>query len=128
MISLTIQDTDDVLTLDVELEVPLILSPVINETDVETIDGNISTYFGAKKRNYEFSIAWLDQETYARLLGFRDRQYTTLKYPVITIVGSQNLDVSSMTAKMTLNEQRVTTRCGRVESINMAFRESKQLS
>ncbi len=127
MIRLTIQDQEDIISFDTILESPIVLSPIINETDVESIDGNISTYYGSTKRQYTFKIAWLDADTYAALKAFRDRQYTNLKYPQITVEGAQNLNIANMTAKMTLSDQEVTDNCGTVESITLTFRESKQM-
>jgi len=127
MISLTIQDAQDSMTLSSVLEIPIALTDQITETDVQTMDGNISTYFGSAKRQYAFEIAWMSAEDYAKLKGFRDRQYQNLKYPQITVDGAMNLNVTGMTAKMTLNEQKVIDSCGTVEDVILNFRESKQL-
>lgn len=127
MISLTIQDSEDSITFTTPLAAPIILAPIINEADVETVDGNISTYYGSTKRQYTFKIAWLDAETYGSLQAFRDRQYSNLKYPHITVDGAPNLNVADMTAKITLNDQEVTNNCGLVENITLTFRESKQM-
>ncbi len=127
MISLTIQDSEDSMTFTTPLSAPIVLTPIINEADVETVDGNISTYYGSTKRQYTFKIAWLDAETYGSLQAFRDRQYANLKYPRITVEGAPNLNVTDMTAKITLNDQEVTNNCGMVENIVLTFRESKQM-
>lgn len=127
MITLTIQDAQDIISFDTILSSPIILTPIINETDVETIDGNISTYYGSTKRQYQFKIAWLDATTYAQIIGFRDRQYTNLKYPRISITGATNINVSDMVAKITVSEQEVVDKCGTVENVVLTFRESKQM-
>lgn len=127
MISLTIQDSEDSMTFTTPLSSPIVLTPIINEADVETVDGNISTYYGSTKRQYVFKIAWLDAETYGSLQAFRDRQYANLKYPRITVDGAPNLNVTDMTAKITINDQEVTNNCGLVENITLTFRESKQM-
>lgn len=127
MISLTIQDSQDSLTFNTVLSSPIILAPVINETDVQTVDGNISTYYGSTKRQYQFKIAWLDAETYSSLKAFCERQYSNLKYPQISISGAANLNIENMVAKISLNDQEVTDNCGTVENIVLTFRESKQM-
>lgn len=127
MIKLQITDSADTMEFDAKLSVPITLTPIINETDVQTIDGNISTYYGSTKRQYTFEIGWLDAEAYAGLLGFVQRQYTNLKYPQITVTGDDNLNIENMTAKITLNEQKVTNACGLVEDIILTFRESRQM-
>lgn len=127
MITLTIQDNTDSMTFGAKLITPIVLSPIINETDVETIDGNISTYYGSTKRQYNISLFAMDAESYASLRAFITRQYQTLKYPKITIEGTPNLNVSNMTAKMTLSDVEVINSCGWVDNINLTFRESKQM-
>lgn len=127
MITLTIIDTQDTMTFNAyQLQDSVVLSPIIRETDVETLDGNISTYYSTTKRQYEFQPVFMDAEAYAQLKGFRDRQYTNKKYPQITVVGD-GIAVSNMTAKITLNDQKVVNQCGLVEGITVSFRESKQM-
>lgn len=127
MIQLTIQDNNDAMTFDATLITPIVLNPIINETDVETIDGNISTYYGSTKRQYEVELMAMDQESYASLRAFVTRQYANLKYPQITVTGDANLGVTNMTAKMTLSSTEVVNACGLVDGIRLTFRESKQL-
>lgn len=127
MISITIQDSTDSMTFDNAIEVPLTLSQIINEADVQTIDGNISTYYGSTKRQYQFKLGWMDAESYAALRGFRDRQYANLKYPSITITGNENISVNMMTAKIAINDQEVADHCGAVEGVVITLRESKQM-
>ena len=126
MIKLTIQDNQDSMTFSVLL-VPITLSPQIMEQDVQTIDGNISTYYSNTKREYTFKLGYLGPDDYAKLRDFRDRQYADLKYPNITVTGADNINVQNMTAKMTLNDQEVISNCGMVENVVVTFRESKQM-
>lgn len=128
MIQLTIQDSTDQMAFDATLITPITLSPIINEADVETIDGNISTYYGSTKRQYDVQVMAMDQESYASLKGFVTRQYQNLRYPQISITGATTLDVTNMTAKMTLSNTEVINSCGVVNNIRLTFRESKQLS
>lgn len=125
-IQLTITDTQDTATFTV-ISSPLISQPIIAETDVTTVDNNISTYYTGSKKRYTINLGYMDKETYAVLAGFRDRQYANLKYPTITITGDENINVNNMTAKMTLSEQRVVNNCGEVSEVEVSFRESKQL-
>lgn len=127
MIKLTIQDSTDSMTFGASLITPIQLSPIINETDVETIDGNISTYYGSTKRQYKISLLPMDTESYASLRAFVMRQYQALKYPRITVEGDQNLNINNMTAKMTLSDIDVVNSCGLVNNIKLTFRESKQM-
>lgn len=128
MIQLTIQDNQDSMTFGATLVTPITLAPIINETDVETLDGNISTYYSSTKRQYSFRLYPMDAESYASLKAFIQRQYSNLRYPSITVEGDQNLNVDSMTAKMTLSEQQVINQCGLVENITVTFRESRQMA
>lgn len=128
MIKLTIQDSQDVMSFEADLVVPITATPIINATDVETIDGNISTYYSSTKRQMTFNLGYLDQETYAGVKGFVDRQYSNLRYPQITIEGAETINVTNMTAKMSLNDEDIINSCGLVEGVTVTFRESKQMA
>lgn len=125
-ITLTITDTSTTATFSV-IAVPLVSKPIIAESDVVTIDNNLSTYYTGTKRSFEVNLGYLDKDTYAILLGFRDRQYTNMKYPTITFSGADNLPNVAITAKMVLDEQKIINNCGVVEDVRVVFRESKQL-
>ena len=125
-ITLTITDTSVTQTYGL-LMAPVVSSPIITETDVQTRDGNISTYYNSTKQSFTVQLGDMTQDEYSVLKGFIQRQYQNLKYPAITITGAINLNVSNMVAKMTLNDQSVVTNCGTVEGVQLTFRESKQL-
>lgn len=125
-ITLTITDTSVTQTYGL-LGSPVVSSPIITETDVQTVDGNISTYYNSTKQSFSVSLGNMTQDEYSVLKGFIQRQYQNLKYPAITITGAINLNVSNMVAKMALNDQNVVNNCGLVEGVQLSFRESKQL-
>ena len=125
-IELTITDSTTTHTYDVLMN-PLVNSPIYTETDVITVDGNISTYYNSTKQTFTVGLGYMSQAEYLVLRGFIDRQYSEMKYPVITITGAANLNVENMVAKMTLNAQRVINNCGTIEGVELTFRESKQL-
>lgn len=126
-ITLTITDTTQTATFNV-LAVPLVSNPVIAESDIVTIDNNISTYYTGTKKALEVEFGYMTEDNYAILLGFRDRQYTNMRYPTITISGADNIPSTPMVAKMVLNEQRIVNNCGVVELARATFRESRQMS
>lgn len=125
-ITVTISDTSNTATFNV-IAVPLVSSPVIAESDIITIDNNLSTYYTGTKRSFEVNFGYMDKDAYAILLGFRDRQYTNMKYPTITFSGADNLPSVPITAKMVLSEQRIIDNCGNVEDVKATFRESRQM-
>lgn len=125
-ITLTISDTQQSATYTL-IEAPLVSSPVIAETDVVTIDNNISTYYTGTKRKFQVSFGYMTDDQYSVLLGFRDRQYSNYKYPTITFSGATNLPSTTITAKMVLSDQRIINNCGLVENVSAEFRESKQM-
>lgn len=127
MVKLTIQDSQDVMEFDATLLTPILMTPLIGETDVTTIDGNISTYYGYTKRQYEFKLDYLDQDTFVALQSFIKRQYSNLKYPQITVEGAESISVQAMTAKMALTSQGIINTCGLVEGAVVSFRESRQM-
>ena len=125
-ITLTITDTSVTQTYTLLMS-PVVSTPIITETDVQTVDGNISTYYNSTKQSFTVQLGNMTQDEYSVLKGFIQRQYQNLKYPVITITGAINLNVSNMVAKMSLNDQSVVNNCGLVEGVQLSFRESKQL-
>lgn len=127
MITLTIQDDTDSMTFGATLITPIELNPIVNETDVETIDGNISTYYGSTKRQYNIKLMAMDAESYASLRAFLQRQYQNLKYPSISVEGTTNLNITNMTAKISMSQINVVNSCGLVDDITVTFRESKQM-
>lgn len=129
-ITLTIADTANSMTFDggqAEILTPLVSNPVIRETDVETINGDISTYYSSTKRQYSIQLGYLDRESYATLIAFRDRMYQAKKYPLITIDGDPNINVTELPMKLTINAQNVVNNCGEVENVTITLRESKQM-
>lgn len=125
-ITLTITDSSVTQTYEL-LYVPVVNAPIITETDVQTVDGNISTYYNSTKQSFTVQLGNMSQAEYSVLKGFITRQYQNLRYPAITITGAINLNVNNMIAKMVLNEQQVVNNCGLVEGVQLTFRESKQL-
>lgn len=126
--AITLTITDDSVTQTYGLLMsPVVSAPIITETDVQTVDGNISTYYNSTKQSFTVQLGYMSQDEYSVLKGFIERQYQNLKYPVITITGALNLEVENLVAKMSLNDQNVITNCGLVEGVQLTFRESRQL-
>lgn len=97
---------------------------VDNSTDIELLDGNISTYSSPLKHSYSVSIPYITKSQFDELKAFYVRQRTTRKYPIISI---PTMGVQNMTARMILNTRNVINKCGIVEGATMSFRESRQL-
>lgn len=128
MITLTITDTQDSMTYSSwQIRDPLIISPDITETDVKTIDGNISTYYSSTKQTIELGLGNISQADFARLQAFVTRQYENYKYPQITISGASANNIENMTAKISIVDQRIVNECGLVEDVTINFRESRQM-
>ena len=126
VIYLKLEDGVDRLRL-YTLEAPVSSSPIINETDVVTSDGNLSTYYGSTKQQLTFRFGYMTADEYARLLDIRDRQYKNLKYPKVTIRNAGNLDITKMPAKLTLGSQNIIDNCGNVQDVDLTLRESKEV-
>lgn len=93
MIKLTIQDAEETAEFKV-LEKPIIQKPLIAESDVITIDNNLSTYVtGTQKRELTVGLGYLDSAGYETLRRIRDRQYAVLKYPTVTITADEPVDL-----------------------------------
>ncbi len=127
MITLTITDPQDSMTFDV-LTAPLQANDVVLESDITTVDNNISTYHtGEKKQHFTVGVGDLTASMYVRLKGFLDRQRTNRKYPLATLEGAENVRAINMPAKLTLNTARIVDNCGLVEGVEIDLRESKQM-
>ena len=93
MIKMTIQDAEETAEFKV-LEKPIIQKPLIAESDVVTIDNNLSTYVtGTQKRELTVGLGYLDSVGYETLRRIRDRQYAVLKYPTVTITADEPVDL-----------------------------------
>ena len=125
-ISLTITDPTVTRTYDV-WEIPLVSDPLHIGKMVETVDGNVSDYYKARKQKITLSLGYMTAGEYSVLKGFIDRQWENRRYPTITISGAANLQVTNMVARMELNAQNVIDNCGTVEGVQVSFRESRQL-
>lgn len=125
-ITLTITDPSITQTYEV-WATPLISSPDHIGQTVETVDGNVSDYYKARKHKITLSLGYMTAGEYSVLKGFIDRQWENRRYPTITITGAANLQITDMVARMELNSQNVIDNCGTVEGVQVSFRESKQL-
>lgn len=125
-ITLTITDASVTRTYDV-WATPLISSPDHIGQMVETVDGNVSDYYRARKQKITLSLGYMTAGEYSVLKGFVERQWENKCYPVITISGASNLAITNMVARMELNSQNVIDNCGTVEGVQVTFRESRQL-
>lgn len=125
-ITITISDQSVTQTFPL-FAVPLNSSPKHIGTDVETADGNVSTYYKATKQNLTVKLGFLTAGEFSVIKGFIDRQYENRKYPVISIDGAPNLSIHNMTAKMTISDQNITDNYGNVDGLTISFRESKQI-
>ena len=122
---INIQLTDDVATLTLPtLEVPLTEQTIENAVDVQTLDFNVYTDFIAQKRLWSHTWATLTQAEYDALRAFYDRQFTTYKYPRITMA---HYSVSDVPVRMTLNTKEVISHAGEVANVQVSFRETAQL-
>ncbi len=123
MLTLKLTDDSEVIEYDL-LEVPLTESPIRGATDIETLDGNVSTYFTYNKRSWRHRWAYMSKEDYEKLKGFYDRQFTNHKYPLLSI---PELNVNNVPVLMNINQRDIVNNCGMVSGVETTFRESKQL-
>lgn len=127
MANIVITITDDTASAILELpEVPLSEDTVNNDVEVTTLDNNISLYItpDSDKRVWTHTWSYLTEESYNILKGFRDRQRTLFKYPLITISDQNATDVP---VYMKLNPKNIVDDCGTVQNASVTWRESTQM-
>ena len=123
MIELELTDATGTATLQM-LEVPLTINTIEGATDVQTLDYNVYTDFLTQKRVWSHTWAYMDESDYNILKGYYDRQFTLFEYPELSI---DYYNVANVPVRMTLNQQEVVNYCGRVQNVEVTFRETKQL-
>jgi hypothetical protein len=122
---ITIQLTDDTTTLTLPLlEVPLSEQTIEDATDVQTLDFSVYTDFIAQKRLWSHTWETLSESEYNALRAFYDRQFTTFKYPKLSIA---HYAVSGVPVRMTLNTKDIISHAGEVANVQVSFRETAQL-
>lgn len=122
-ITLTIKDDTAEETFDL-LPSPFTRKKEIGKAEVTTASGDVYTDYVYRKFSFEYEWGYLTAEEYAVLEGFFDRQFSSHKYPRITIPA---LEVADMPVRMELSEQNIVNDCGVVENVSVAFRETRQL-
>ena len=123
MIELELTDATGTATLQM-LEVPLTINTIEGATDVQTLDYNVYTDCLTQKRVWSHTWAYMDESDYNILKGYYDRQFTLFEYPELSI---DYYNVANVPVRMTLNQQEVVNYCGRVQNVEVTFRETKQL-
>lgn len=119
--------TDDTTSATLEaLNIPLVEDTVNNDTEVVTLDNNISVYISpdSDKRVWTHTWAYLTEDEYNTLRGFRDRQRTLFKFPRVTISDQAATDVP---VYMNLNPKSIIDHCGTVQNVTVTLRESAQM-
>lgn len=105
------------------LEVPLTESTILKVTQVETRDGNVSTYFNGKKRKWEHKWAWLTADEYEQLRAFRDKQFEDFEYPLLSI---PHLGVEQVPVYLELSNREIVRYDGLVQNAKILMRETRQ--
>lgn len=125
MITMTL--TDDFTSAELQmLEVPLTQDTINNDVEVVTLDNNLSLYISpdSDKRVWSHTWAYLSEDDYNTLKGFRDRQRTLYKFPTVTI---SDQDVTNVPVYMKLNPKNIVDHCGTVQNATITLRESTQM-
>lgn len=125
MIAMTLTDDFTSATLEA-LNVPLVEDTMNNDVVVTTLDNNISVYISpdSDKRVWTHTWAYLSEDDYNTLRGFRDRQRTLFMYPRVTISDQNATDVP---VYMNLNPKSIIDHCGTVQNVTVTLRESQQM-
>lgn len=123
MYAISITDDTGTVTLPL-LNVPLVQQVLEGAVDITTLDMNIYTDFTNQKRMWSHKWAYMSESDFTVLKGYFDRQFSLMRYPLITIT---DLGVTDIAVRMTLNPQNIIDHCGTVENVQVTFRETNQL-
>jgi len=119
--------SDDVATVTLQaLNVPLTEATINNDVKVITLDNNLSVYIvpGSDKRVWSHTWAYMDEDEFNILKGFRDRQRTLFKFPEVTITEQ---GINNVPVWMELNPKNIIDHCGTVQGVSIELRETIQM-
>ena len=120
MISLILEDSVHTSKYD-NFNVPIKENRKDSYHQVTTKDGNITTYFDTLKREWEVNWEWLTADEYEELQGFYIRQFSSYRYPLVTI---KELGVIQVPCFLTINERNIIDENGTVKDVTITLRES----
>lgn len=120
---LTISDNQQSYTFDV-LNVPITDRATEGANDNVVLNGNVFTDFLYLKRTYVQTFAWMDEEEYAILRGFYERQFSEARYPYMTM---SELGVSELPIRLTIDDGGIINNCGTRQNVRITMRETEQL-
>lgn len=106
------------------LSPPLTTSPIEGAVDVTTLDNNVSTYFTQNKRLWTQPWSYLSEDDFNAIKSYYDRQWIDFEYPLLTIA---HFGISNVPVRMTISPQNTVDNCGRVEGVEVTFRETIQI-
>lgn len=121
MITLKLQNEKGSKTWEL-LEVPITERQILGVKQVETKDGNISTYFKHKKRQWVQKFSYMTDEEYAELVALRDEQFNSFKYPLLTI---ETLGVVDVPVYLELNDRSIMRYDKMVSDVKLTMRETR---
>lgn len=105
------------------IEIPLTEEYVENASEVQTLDYNVYTDFINRKRIWTFTWTFLDQAKYDEIFAAYNSQYTTFKYPRLSV---PYYGITNVPVRMTVNAKSVVNVTGGVEGMQITLRETAQ--
>lgn len=123
-LTLTLTDTTDTITYDL-LQVPFTTGDIVGNTDVTVLSGDVYTDYIYAKRQWKHKWSFMDITEYKKLRGFYDRQFSTAKYPVMTLVEPDGTTITTP-VRMDINDKKITSQCGMIEDVEITLRETSQ--
>lgn len=120
MISLILEDSVHISKYD-NFNVPIKENRKDSYHQVTTKDGNITTYFDTLRREWTINWEWLTADEYEELQGFYIRQFSSYRYPLITI---KELGITKLPCFLTIDERNIIDENGTVKDVTITLRES----
>lgn len=120
MINLILEDSVHISKYD-NFNVPIKENRKDSYHQVTTKDGNITTYFDTLKREWTINWEWLTADEYEELQSFYIRQFSSYRYPLVTI---EELGITKLPCFLTIDERNIIDENGTVKDVTITLKES----
>lgn len=122
MITLSLSNTNGTLNLPLP-EAPLTTNPIEGAVDVVNMNNGMSTYFGANKRQWVHTWAYMTKDELDDLWNVYSQQFIDFLYPKLSIAGVKH-PVNNIKVRMYPPNQSIIDDCETYSNVQVTWREA----